>query len=75
MSGESKTKKTVKNEGQIQYSDREDVTPEVCLEFWKKELQAYLDGLETKIKYSGVDAGVYINNMIERLETLVKKKS
>lgn len=43
MSGESKTKKTVKNEGQIQYS--------------------------------GVDAGVYINNMIEKLETLVKKKS
>lgn len=68
-------KKPVKNEGQIKYSDREDVTPEVCLEFWKKELQAYLNGTPTKIVYSGVDAGVYINNKIEGLETLVKKKS
>jgi hypothetical protein len=68
-------KKPVKNEGQIQYSDRENVTPEMCLEFWKKERQLYLDGLETKIKYSGVDAGVYINNKIKELETLVKRKS
>lgn len=68
-------KKTVKNEGQIKYSDREDVTPEVCLEFWKKELQAYLDGTPTKIVYSGVDAGVYINSKIKELETLVKRKS
>ncbi len=68
-------KKPVKNEGQIQYSERENVTPEVCLEFWKKERQAYLDGTPTKIVYSGIDAGVYINNKIKELETLVKRKS
>lgn len=68
-------KKPVKNEGQIQYSDRENITPEVCLEFWKKERQAYLDGTPTKIVYSGIDARVYINNKIKELETLVKRKS
>jgi len=68
-------KKPVKNEGQIQYSERENVTPEVCLDFWKKERQAYLDGTPTKIVYSGIDAGVYINNKIKELETLVKRKS
>ena len=72
MSGELKIKK---KGDQIQYSDRENVTPEVCLDFWKKERQAYLDGTPTKIVYSGIDAGVYINNKIKELETLVKRKS
>jgi len=68
-------KKPVKNEGQIQYSDRENVTPEICLEFWKKELKLYLDGEETKIKYIGVDAGIYINNHIKALEDSINRKS
>jgi hypothetical protein len=75
MSGELKTKKSVKNEGQIQYSDRENVSPEVCLEFWKKERQLYLNGEETKIKYVGVDAGIYINNHIKALEASINRKS
>ena len=72
MSGELKIKK---KGDQIQYSDRENVTPEVCLEFWKKERQAYLDGTPTKIVYSGIDAGVYINNHIKTLEGSIKRKS
>ena len=75
MSGRSKKNEPVKNEGQIQYSERENVTPEICLEFWKKERQLYLNGEETKIKYVGVDAGIYINNHIKDLEASINRKS
>ena len=69
-------KTMVNKEGQIQYSNRENVTPAMCVVFWKKERQLFLDGLDTKIKYDDkVDTGLYINQKIKECEALDKKLS